>query len=62
MEDISHLIHELFEQTEDRPRCPHIRRDREGSPYCGNGLAAGAPNLAKKGAWYVMSTHYSYGA
>ena len=32
------LISELFEQSAGRPRCPHIRRDKSGEPYCGRDL------------------------
>ena len=29
------LIEELFEQFPEEQRCPYIRRDDEGRPYCG---------------------------
>ena len=32
------LINELFQQTNNKPRCPHIRRDDNGIPYCGKDL------------------------
>ncbi len=33
------LVNELFKETENQPRCPHIRRDGSGKAYCGKDLA-----------------------
>lgn len=41
------FIDELFEEREGR--CPHIKRDLGGRPYCGKDLAEGAePNEVRR--------------
>jgi len=36
------FIDELFELAEKKPKCPHIKRDSEGRPYCGKDFHLGS--------------------
>lgn len=46
-EALKKLIEELFSETPEEKRCPHLRRDKI-SPYCSNGLGGKPATEARR--------------
>jgi len=47
MIDFGQFIHELWEESQGKTKCPHIAKDDAGC-YCGNGHSGGEISAARR--------------